>query len=272
MSRQRYQENLRQIQIRLQDYAQANEIDLAGPLAPAAVALAQSVFLAHSTSAKNFSTICASNKLLSPQGLQAAGLKHLEPDAAEVVLGTANCVFFFAGNFSFPATGCGLLFSQRLEAQHTEDGAASGFDSGGLVHVFTRPDPAESVAAFFARHEWPLPEHRDYLRSSLAFLFADPLDYLRGQPPRWPGPIGLSGGDQRAWTHEVRLPAQTFVRTGYLQAVFAPLSRAATTPVRLLRRWCRQQGVDFITFPTPRANDFARLRRECVDYIRRQLL
>jgi hypothetical protein len=204
--------------------------------------------------------------------LDSEGIKPLAPNCPERALGTEDFVFLYAGPFCFPHTGCGLLFSHRLEEEHREEGAATAFDSGGLMNHFARPDPSENPAAFLARHDWPLPEHRDYLERALGVLFADPVDYLRGVSPRWPGPIGLTGGDRRRWTHEVRVPRQVFVKTGHLRAVFAPLSRAADPEIRALRRWCKQQGVDYVKFHASHEDDFETLRRECVDYITAQLL
>jgi hypothetical protein len=199
-------------------------------------------------------------------------MQPLRPGSVKAVLGTVNAVFLYAAPFRFPATGCGVLFAARLEAMCREEGLATPFDSGGLLHVFTRADPAEAPAAFLARHELPLPDHRQYLEASLSLLFSTPLDYLHGNDPAWPGPIGLAGGDRRRWTHEVRLPDQTFLRTGYLQAVFVPISRVADPHIEGMLRWCEHSGVDYVSFNASRENDFETLKRECVDYITRTIL
>jgi hypothetical protein len=149
---------------------------------------------------------------------------------------------------------------------------ATPFDSGGLLGWLTRPDPGELPRAFLARHELPIPEHRSYLGLSMAVLFEKPRDYFEGTDPLWPGPIGLIGGDQRRWTHEVRIPDQVFVRGSHLQAVFSPRARVAADPeVEGLFQWCAREGVDRILFDSPRENDFEALRQECIDYIRRKL-
>lgn len=142
--------------------------------------------------------------------------------------------------------------------------------SGKSISGWT--DPAENPADFLARHELPLPEHRNYLRKSLELLFARPRDYLEGKDPRWPGPVGLSGDNRRRWTHEVRLPDQVYVKTGWLQALFIPVSRVADAPIQKMLRWCEHQGIDIESFHASRENDFETLLRACVDYIRRKLL
>jgi hypothetical protein len=247
-------------------------IDRAGPVPPEAATLAQSVYLAHSTSEANFSFICDSNRLLSPQRLHEEAIKTLKSGSVEAVLGTANAVFLYAAPFRRPATGCGVLFAAGLETDYREEGLATPFDSGGLLHLFTRTDPAEAPAAFLARHELPLPDHRRYLEASLSLLFTTPLDYLHGNDPVWPGPIGLTGGDRRRWTHEVRLPDQIYLRTGYLQAVFAPVSRVADPRIYGMLRWCEHSGVDYVPFNASRGDDFETLKRECVDYITSTIL
>ena len=223
------------------------------------------MFLAHSTSDLNFSGICRT-------GHFSPGVP-LTPDKAEAVLGTAGSIFFFVSPFHYPQTNCGLLFARSLELQHREDGIATPFDSGGLKNVFTRRDPTETPRAFLLRHELPLPEHRRYLALSMQVLFDNPGDYIAGKERCRVGPIGLTGGDQRRWTHEVRIPARVDVRgSQHLQAVFAPRAVVAEDPeVESLFHWCEVEGVDRVTFDTPGGNDFAVLRRNCLDYFRRKL-
>lgn len=272
MSRHCWEENLARLQSRLDEYAKTNGLVATGSIFKKCGSLSQSLYLAHSTADAKFSRVCESNRLCSPQRLHAEGIKPLATDSVEATLGTANSVFFYAAPFRFPHTGCGFLFNHRLEQAHRDDGVAVPFDSGGLVNVFTRPNPAESAVEFLARHELPLPEHRDYLRKSLEQLFAHPLDYLNGNDPRHPGPIGLTGGDRRRWTHEVRLPDQVYVKTGWLQALFIPVSRVADAPIQKMLRWCEHQGIDIESFHGSRENDFETLLRACVDYIHRKLL
>jgi uncharacterized protein with von Willebrand factor type A (vWA) domain len=146
------------------------------------------------------------------------------------------------------------------------------FDSGGLLRAFGRLHAAEPPRAFLSRHELPVPGHRRYLGLSMDVFFDKPEDYVEGLEPRLPGPIGLTGGDRRRWTHEVRVPDRVFVRGSHLQAVFAPKARVAADPeVEGLFQWCADERVDRISFDTPREDDFEALRRECLAYIRRKL-
>jgi hypothetical protein len=110
------------------------------------------------------------------------------------------------------------------------------------------------------------------LQRTLELLFGSARHYLHGLEPHWPGPIGLSGGDRRRWTHEVRVPDQLAVRTGHLQAVFLPRSHTADPPIARLIRWCELEGLDYEDFDTCREDEFETLCRRCVDYIVRKIL
>lgn len=273
MARSRWEQNLRQLHKRLDRYAAAENIDAAKPPPPEAQALSTSLFLAHSTADKNFSAICASNRLLSPALVAEQTKEAVAPDSVEAILGTAGYVFLYAAPFRHPATGCGFLFAHTLESAYREDGVATPFDSGGLVRKFSRPNAHEPARDFLARHELPIPEHRDYLQRTMTLLSAHPLDYVLGVDPVWPGPIGLTGGDRRRWTHEVRVPDQVSIPTGHLQAVFAPARLVAgDKAVERLFGWCHVEGVDCIPLYTCRGDDFDTLKRRCVEYIREKLL
>ena len=265
-------DNLLKLRGRLEAYAAANGIPVPSPVPPEAKVLSESLYLAHSTSSRKFSGIAGSGRLLTAAQLAAATEVPLRPDSDEALLGTADSVFLYVGPFRYPYTGCGLLFARSLEEHRKEDGVATPFDSGGLVSRFTRPDPSEPPRAFLSRHELPIPGHRGYLGLSLGVLFGKPMNYVDGVEPRWPGPIGLSGGDRRRWTHEVRIPEQVWLRTGHLQAVFAPTSRVAADPeIGQLFEWCKREGVDHFSFPISRGDDFEALQRVCLEYIRARL-
>src|ERR1035437_560328 len=239
MSRHKWQANLDGLCRSLEDYAKKNGIGDPNPSSGAASRLSDSLYLAHSTSGEKFSDICASGYLASAASLAAARGESLAPACAEVVLGTAGSVFFYVSPFRYPNTTCGFLFAKSLESHYRDGGAATPFDSGGLMRIFVRPDPAELPRAFLSRHELPIPEHRRYLGLSMAVLFDKPGDYFEGTDPLWPGPIGLTGGDHRRWTHEVRIPDRVFVRGSHLQAVFSPRARVAADPeVEGLFQWC----------------------------------
>jgi hypothetical protein len=266
------QANLDGLCRRLEKYAKVNGVGVPNPSSKAAARLSDSLYLAHSAADEKFADICASGYLASAARLAADRNESLAPGRAVVVLGTAGCVFFYVAPFRFPQTGCGFLFAKTLESHRSDDGVATPFDSGGLLKVYSRLDAAEPPQAFLSRHELPIPEHRRYLGLSMEVLFHKPVDYVEGQEPRLPGPIGLTGGDRRRWTHEVRISDQVLVRGSHLQAVFAPRARVAADPeVEELFRWCAREGVDHISFDTPRRNDFEALRRECLAYTRRKL-
>jgi hypothetical protein len=272
MSRHQWQANLDGLCRSLEDYAKENGIGVPNPSSGAASRLSDSLYLAHSTFAKSFRSICDSGFIYSAASLAAARGESLAPACTEVVLGTAGSVFFYVSPFRYPNTTCGLLFAKSLESHLHDAGVATPFDSGGLLEWLARPDPAEPPRDFLARHELPIPEHRRYLGLSMAVLFDKPGDYFEGTDPLWPGPIGLTGGDHRRWTHEVRIPDRVFVRGSHLQAVFATTAQVARDPaVRSLFQWCEGEGVDRVAFATPRGNDFEALRRECLDYIRQRL-
>ena len=272
MSRHKWQANLDGLCRSLEDYAKKNGIGVPNPSSGAASRLSDSLYLAHSTSGEKFSDICASGYLASAASLAAARGESLAPGCAEVVLGTAGSVFFYVSPFRYPNTTCGFLFAKSLESHRSDDGVATPFDSGGLLGWLKGPDPAELPRAFLSRHELPIPEHRRYLSLSMDVLFHEPKNYVEGSIPPRPGPIGLTGGDHRRWTHEVRIPDRVFVRGSHLQAVFSPRARVAADPeVEGLFQWCVREGVDRILFDTPRENDFEALRQECLAYIRRKL-
>jgi hypothetical protein len=257
----------------LEDYAQLNVSAVATDVSARADHLSGSLFLAHSTSDRNFSAICAGGYIASAQRLAAGSGKA--PGKTELELGTAGSVFFYVSPFRYPNTSCGLLFRGTLEQQHREDGAASPFDSGALMRPSsTREDMAEAPKAFFSRHELPIPDHRKYLALSMKTLFQRPADYIDGAR-KLRGPLGFSAGadeDRRVWTHEVRIPDRVFARSSHLEAVFAPKARVAADPgIENLFQWCLMENVNFIAFDIPRDGDFEGLRRECLAYVNRRL-
>jgi hypothetical protein len=276
MSRHRREVNLDGLCMRLGDYAKENGIGVPDPLSGPAARLSDTLHLAHSTSDAKFANVCASGYLVSAARLAASRGKSLAPACTEVVLGTADFVFFYLSPFRYPGTNCGFLFAKSLESHHVNDGVATPFDSGGLMKACIRRDPTEPPREFLSRHELPVPDHRRYLGLSMGVLFDKPEDYIEGPDPPWQGPIGLTGGDQRRWTHEVRIPDRVPVRGSHLQAVFAPRMRVAADPeIESLFEWCSREGVDGISFDTPHdaphEDEFKALQRTCLDYIRRKL-
>lgn len=236
---------------------------------PPPAPLAEALPLAHSTTAGSLAGINKSGFLLSTAAVHALKGKPVPPDGAESVLGTSGFVFLYTGTFRYPGTSCGLLFAKSIEAQHTEDGEASPFDSGGLLCHLQRSDPDESPRSYLERHTLPLPRHRRYLGQCLSTLFAAPEDYLKDGPIH-PGPLGLTGGDARRWTHEVRIPECVQLRGPHLQAVFVPVSLAGpNSAIAPLLSWCLSEQVDVVAYQTDELENFEVLRRVCLDYLRK---
>lgn len=273
MSRSRFEGNLRRMLDELQIYVSQQGISVSSASFSVAEKIASRIALAHSTSDSNFVKVCAGGAaLLSPAILDQRAIKMLKPDAVERTLGTSEFVFLYASAFSYPSSGCGLLFAHSLESDHPDNGSATAFDSGALVNHFRRPDPAEGPRDFFLRHQLPLSEHRDYLCRCVAALFRDPFDYVAGNEPIHPGPIGITGGDPcRRSTHEVRIPDNVPIRSPHLQAVFAPLRLSLEPQVQNLLKWCVAEGFDVVSFETDRDNDFAKLKNACIEYLRTKL-
>lgn len=234
--------------------------------------LSAALYLSHGTSSSAFSSISTQGELLSQSELIRLGLRNPDPECAEELLGTGRFVFFYVAPFRYPNTACGVLFASALEEEHRNEGVAAPFDTGGLIRVFTRSDPSESPQTFLARHEVPLPGHRTYLALSMDIAFQQAVDYIEGRGPWLASPLGITGGDARRWTHEVRIPERVSLQTRHLQAVFAPRARVrASQPVKDLFQRCLANGVDTVMFDTPSADEFETLRNECLGYIRRKL-
>ncbi len=262
MNSGRYRANFDRLCGNLTDYAEANcpPAPADGQRAVLAKNLSESLFLAHSTSGAKFARICHDQGLKGFHG------------RVEVQMGTEDRVFFYLSPFRRPNTSCGFLFSRNLEISRRQDGAASPFDSGSLLRHCVPPGQTQSPRDFLAAHEMPIPDHRHYLSLCMQSLFGDPADYVDGNHPRFPGPIGLQGGDERRWTHEVRIKGQVSLHDGHLQAVFAPRDRAESDPnIRSVFEWCLTAGVDRVLFDTPGEGDFEALKRECLEYISREI-
>lgn len=195
----------------------------------------------------------------------------MKPDCAEALLDTAGDVFFYLAPFRYPETSCGLLFRRSLEEEHRAFGSATPFDSGGLIRHVIRLDPGEAPRDFLSRHELPIPDHRRYLKQSLGCLFAAPDHYLTGAPHPDAGPIGLTGGDERRWTHEVRIPDRVGVRTRHLQAVITIVNRSRTPSIKAFLTWCKREGVDYVPCRASHDGDWEALRQAGLDYIRGKL-
>lgn len=254
----------------LVDFATSASIELPDCSSDTVSRLADSLYLSHSTSDKNFSSICESRTLLSATALGRAAAEN----RSETEMGTLDFVFLYVAPFRRHPTTYGLLFSPTIEVEHQGQGIASPFDSGGLAKYCIIPN-GESPRDFLSRHELPLFEHRQYLCRTLNSLFTEPDDYCSGTQPRLCGPIGLiqrGPVDPRVWTHEVRIAERLSIRTSHLQAVFAPANRVAIDPaIEALFVWCNDAGVDIELFDPAGENDFSALRAMSLSYFRRKL-
>lgn len=181
--------------------------------------------LAHSRSPRGFKSALAHGRLLSKVHLDALALRRLDPigdDRVEASLGTADCVFTYAGPFRYPQNqACGLLFLAGVEGAAGAVGTATPFDSGGLVDYLRPADSDEERRDFLRSHEMPVPAYRRYFQLFVTALFGSPWDYLIGVGPDHRGPLDLVGGDSRAWTFEVRFERELRVPDGLL-AVLVP--------------------------------------------------
>jgi hypothetical protein len=264
--------NLSKLCSELEDFARSESIALPDCSSSPASTLADSLYLAHSRSARIFGQICESGRLVSQERLAAEGVRPVPAGCASAELGTTASVFFYVAPFRYPSTACGFLFSSTLKPNHKDGASATPFDSGGLTSVFKEDLAAEAPRQFLKRHELPVPDHRRYLCLCMHALFESPMDYVDGIEPKLAGPIGLTRGDQRRWTHEVRVPDAVDLRGGHLQAVFAPKSRVKSDRrIRQFFEWCLIQNVDRIEFETARGDDFEMLRKECIRYVQQKL-
>jgi len=270
MNKARCQANLTRLLADLEGYRSASSLPTAGTATPAC-RIAEGICLSHATSDASFSAICKTGRIYSKRRLDEEGLWPMHPKCVELVLGTENDVFFFAAPFAFPESGCGVLFGSPMESEHPEEGTSTPFDSGGLLNYFQRPDMVEEPADFLRRHEVPPAGHREYLRQCLSSLYADPFDYIHGPGPAHPGPIGLSGGDRRRWTHEVRLPGEVALRNCHLQVVFVPRAIALNKPVKAFLKWCHSEGIQVEIYDSGRDNDFDKLLQACSAYLAKLL-
>ena len=87
--------------------------------------------------------------------LASENIRPLRLDSAEVLLETANTVFFYLGPISYPTPTAGFLSLPRSR-----------------TILKGRP-------LFFERHELPFPEHRRDLRLSLDSLYDQPVELSR---------------------------------------------------------------------------------------------
>ena len=110
MGRNQWKANLDELCLSLEHYA--SNLPEAPSSSATAVRLSASLYLAHSASDANFSAICASGYLFSAARLG----KSRWPRCTEVIMGTADSVFFYVSPFRYPNTSCGILFAEAWNA------------------------------------------------------------------------------------------------------------------------------------------------------------
>ena len=241
-------------------------------------AVADGMFLAHSTGADAFAKMCHTRVILSAKELAYQGLRPLRDDSTEVRLGTEGDVFLYVGPFRRPDKDCGFLFRCELESDNKNSAVAVPFDTGALINYLLPGQTDTQRRTFIERHEMPAPEYRGYLGKCLEVLFTEPSHYLDKTGPSIPLPYAFQpGGDERRWTFEVRV-AETVSLPQHLEAVFVPIGLVGgdlqdpnAGSVREFLAWCKTKGISIEYYSSAKAShaeDFAMLQRKCVTYIR----
>jgi hypothetical protein len=215
-------------------------------------------------------------KILKSGALLSQTAVGLPPHQAETALDTADDVFFYLGAFAYPETECGFLFLPALEENHQSDGVSTPFDSGALVSKVSPPtDYPRSRVDFVRDHELPVSAYRDLLGRVIADYARACGVYLRA-PEEFKcecgfvreHPFGLTGGDRRTATFEVRIPSNVPLSPPHLHAVFV---RNGFEPRELAP--LRRAGVRIERFePEPGADSSGALREACINFIQENLL
>jgi hypothetical protein len=234
--------------------------------------LATTLPLSHAADLGKLKVILESKALLS----QVQVGKPLRK--AESILETADDVFLYIGAFSYPGTECGFLFVPSVELGRRDDAIATPFDSGALVSGkgITPPSPYTDGVAYVRDHELPVSDFRGLLARVIADYSADPSAYLN-EPGEFvcscgverEHPFGLSGGDRRAGSFEVRLPQRVPLLPPHLRAVFVrkgyelpELSSLFASGVSIERYEADSTDPDF----------FHALRFACISFIQEHLI
>ena len=233
-----------------------------------AQAVMASLPLSNTFPVKTFASICGQRYLRSQADLMAAGImKQPSGPTTEQQLGTDTSVFFFLAPFSYPNTQCGILFKREMQKTYKNKGEASSFDSGGLIRHFTLP-AGIAPKGFLSRHLLPVPGHEELLETSLVYLFKDPKDYIFGKDPLHSGPVVLSGGDRRRWTHEVRIASPIPVYDALqVEAVFLMKDRLTVPEIENFLTYCKTHGILRIRFDAPFDQAFDKMKQLCINYI-----
>ena len=242
------------------------------PRASAAQKLAVQMPLSHATAYGNLQKILRNEALLSQKQL---GIPF---GAAERMLGTTDDVFLYLGAFSRPHTECGFLFVPTVETDRPDDNIATPFDSGALASMsFVKPPaPYTDGVAFVREHELPVSDYRtllgtiisDYSRGADHYL-QRPDDFACACGMSREHPFGLSGGDHRAATFELRIPQRVPLRPPHLRAVFV---RRGFEPPELSDLFALGVTIERYEADPSDADFFHALRAACVTFIQDHLI
>jgi hypothetical protein len=228
--------------------------------------------LTHAAPQGKLRAILDSQALLSQ--LQVGGRRG----DAEAILETEDDVFLYIGAFSYPGTECGFLFVPSLEAGRQDDAIATPFDSGALVggKGVTHPATYADGLAYVREHELPVSGYRALLARVIAdysdspgYYLNEPGDFVCACGEKREHPFGLSGGDRRAGTFEVRLPQRVPLHPPHLRAVFVrkgyelpELSVLFASGITIERYEADSTDPDF----------FHALRSACISFIQEHLI
>ncbi len=229
--------------------------------------------LSHACSSEAFLGIARSRGLRSQRSLRGPGVPAPVTRSVEVELDTDDHVFAFVAPFRYPDQVAGLRIAAQIEPNVSRRSVATPFDSGGLVAHCERADPSEPVRAFLDRHELPVPDYRAYLERLLTCAFASPWRYVDGDDPDAVCPPGLTGGDARRHTFEVRVHRELTLEDGVL-AVFLTAEMAVHDDVadaladwRLPDESVRIHPVDPSTDAEVSASAWGGLSAECKRFL-----
>ncbi|UCD57677.1 MAG: hypothetical protein JSV16_00795, partial [Candidatus Hydrogenedentota bacterium] len=114
----------------------------------------------------------------------------------------------------------------------------------------------------------------EYLAGKLRVFFPEPVAYIEPNTTiDVSDPVtGLRGGDERRWTHDVRLKDELDIHS-HLEAVFYRQSDGAftETDVADFLVECQDRGVYTEAFEAPRDLAFDAMLNCCCDYIERSI-
>lgn len=239
---------------------------------------AERIPFAHSTSMKGFEDAWTDGALLSQAQIAALRPGPIEMGKAETLFETTDDVFLYLSAFAYPNTSFGFLFNFSLGEAHHDNAVGTPFDTGGFAFRVRPPAGVEPVP-FVRAHEMPVPECRGYLGDILTHCFQSVSHYLRGDAFACPDPAcakpllhpqGVTdpAADDRARTHEVRVPQRIELSLPHLLAVFYPAGAHIPTRLKQLRR----SGVALRHYPVPAPSSddserFLALRTKCEDFI-----